>query len=132
MTGTQDPRRVLARQGEDYVVAYLARAGWDVIARNWRTRSGELDIVAREGEWLVFVEVRTRRARRDGSSPALGRPEESVVPRKQMRLVAMVEAYLFEMPCSGPWRIDVIALEMRSDGSVARFNHYRDAVGGRA
>ena len=125
-------RRALGQQGEELGAAYLVKLGYDIVARNWRTRSGELDIVARDGEWLVFVEVRARRIGRAASTPTLGRPEESVTPRKQLRLVAMADAYLFEMPWSGPWRIDVIALEIRPDGAVARLNHLRDAVGGAA
>lgn len=127
---TQDRRRALGRQGEELAVAYLAQQGYHIVTRNWRTRSGELDIVAREGEWLVFVEVRARRTRGDASVPALGSPEESVTPRKQLQLVTMADAYLFEMKWDGLWRIDVIALELRADGSVARMNHLRDAVGG--
>ena len=123
-------RRALGEQGEELAAAYLIKLGYDIVARNWRTRSGELDIVARDGDWLVFVEVRARRIGRDAASPMLGRPEESVTPRKQLQLVAMADAYLFELPWSGPWRIDVIALEIRPDGSVARLNHLRDAVGG--
>jgi putative endonuclease len=132
MADPQNRRILLARQGEDYAAGYLEREGWDVIARNWRTRAGELDIIAREGAWLVFVEVRTRRIGRDGSSPVLGSPEESVTPSKQMRLAAIAEAYLFEMRWQGLWRIDVIALEMRPNGSIARLNHLRDAVRGNA
>ena len=126
----QDRRKALGRQGEDLAAAYLVQQGYDIITRNWRTRSGELDIVAREGEWLVFVEVRARRTRGGASVPALGPPEESVTPRKQLQLVTMADAYLFEMQWDGFWRIDVIALELRGDGSVARMNHLRDAVGG--
>jgi putative endonuclease len=128
----RDRRRALGRLGEDLAVAYLARQGCDIVTRNWRTRSGELDIVARDGDWLVFVEVRTRRIGSGASVPALGSPEESVTPRKQLQLVALADAYLFEVPWSGPWRIDMIALELRADGSVARLNHLRDAVGGTA
>ena len=123
-------RRALGQQGEELAAAHLVKLGYDIVAHNWRTRSGELDIVARDGEWLVFVEVRARRTGRAATEPTLGRPEESVTPRKQLQLVAMADAYLFELPWSGPWRIDVIALEIRSDGSVARLNHLRDAVGG--
>ena len=123
-------RRALGQQGEELAATYLVKLGYDIVARNWRTRSGELDIVARDGDWLVFVEVRARRIGRTASAPTLGRPEESVTPRKQLQLVAMADAYLFEMPWNGPWRIDVIALEIRPDGSVARLNHLRDAVGG--
>jgi putative endonuclease len=126
----QDRRKALGRQGEDLAAVYLAQQGYHIITRNWRTRSGELDIVAREGEWLVFVEVRTRRTRGGVSEPLLGSPEESVTPRKQLQLVTMADAYLFEMKWDGFWRIDVVALELRADGSVARMNHLRDAVGG--
>lgn len=123
-------RTSLGRRGEELAAAYLAAQGYTVIARNWRTRAGEIDIVAREGEWLVFVEVRTRRLRRRDAVPVLGAPEDSITPRKQVRLAAMAEAYLFEMPFEGPKRIDVIALEIAPDGSVHRLNHLRDAVGG--
>ena len=128
--GGKSGRRSLGRQGEDIAAVYLEGLGYDLIARNWRTRSGELDIIARDGEWLVFVEVRARRAAGGGRPPAMGSPEESVTPRKQVRLVAMSEAYLFELPWPGPWRIDVIAMELRPDGRIARLNHLRDAVGG--
>jgi putative endonuclease len=128
--GAQAQRRSLGRQGEDIAAAYLAGLGYELVARNWRTRAGELDIIARDGDWLVFVEVRARRAAGGGRPPAMGSPEESVTPRKQVRLVAMSEAYLFELPWPGSWRIDVIALELWPDGRVARLNHLRDAVGG--
>jgi putative endonuclease len=123
-------RQSLGRQGEDLAAAHLESLGYELLARNWRTRAGELDIVARDGDWLVFVEVRTRRAADGGGTPLLGRPEESVTPRKRERLRAMVDAYLFESPWPGPWRIDVIALELRRDGAIARLNHLMDAVGG--
>jgi putative endonuclease len=89
-----------------------------------------VDIVARDGDFLVFVEVRTRRLSRDGTSPNLGRPEESVTPRKQLQLARLAYTYLYDFPWNGPWRIDVIALELARDGHTARFAHYRDAVGG--
>lgn len=122
----------LGRQGEAIAAEYLIGRGCEIVVRNWRTRSGELDIIARDGEWLVFVEVRTRRAARGGAAPAFGRPEESVTPRKQLQLIAMSDEYLFQMPWDGPKRIDVIALELWPDGRVARLNHLRDAVGGAA
>ena len=86
---THDRRKALGGQGEDLAAAYLGQQGYDIITRNWRVRAGELDIVARDGDWLVFVEVRTRRIERGASVPALGSPEESVTPRKQLQLVAL-------------------------------------------
>jgi putative endonuclease len=123
-------RKRLGSQGEDLACAHLAGLGWQIVARNWRTRRGEIDIVARDGEWLVFVEVRTRRAAPRGGDPYLGPPDDSITPRKQLQLAAMAEAYLYDMPWNGPWRIDVIALELVADGAVTRLAHYRDAVGG--
>lgn len=123
-------RLALGRQGEQAAADYLVAQGYTLLARNWRTRAGELDIVARDGAWLVFVEVRTRRAAAGGEAPLAGTPEESVTPRKQLQLIAMADAYLFEQPFDGPKRIDVIALELAADGSVVRLNHLRDAVGG--
>ncbi len=127
-----DGRRTTGRQGEDRAVAYLEQLGYAILARNWRTRRGELDIVARDGACLVFVEVRTRRVGRRRDAPALGSPEESVTPRKQLQLAAMADEYLFQMPWDGPKRIDVIAVELAADGSLSRLAHYRDAVEGMA
>ncbi len=127
---SRDPRRSLGRLGEDTAAAYLETQGYTLLARNWRTRAGEIDIIARQGEWLVFVEVRSRRAARGGGAPAFGYPADSVTPRKQMQLVRLVRAYLAEMPWRGFTRIDVIALEFGPDDRVTSQEHYRDAVGG--
>ncbi len=127
---SRDPRRSLGRLGEDTAAAYLEGQGYTLLARNWRTRAGEIDIIARQGEWLIFVEVRSRRAARSGGAPALGYPADSVTPRKQIQLVRLVHAYLAEMPWHGLTRIDVIALEFGPDDRVTNLEHYRDAVGG--
>jgi putative endonuclease len=130
MTPAADSRKSLGRLGEDAAVAYLEEQGYTLVARNWRTRTGELDVIARDGEWLVFVEVRARRAAQRDAAPHFGTPADSVTPRKQLKLAAMAEAYLFEIPYPGPWRIDVVALELDRNGAVVRLEHYRDAVGG--
>jgi len=125
-----DWRKPLGRLGEELAAGHLESLGWQIVARNWRTRRGEIDVVARDGDWLVFVEVRTRRASRSGGAPFLGRPEDSVTAKKQLRLAHMAEAYLFTMPWSGPWRVDVLALELDAHDAVTRLEHFRDAVGG--
>ena len=122
MSPTPDHRRALGRRGEDLAAEYLAGLGFRIVGRNVRTRYGEMDIVAREGETLVFVEVRSRRDDR------LGSPEESVDARKQAKLVALAEAYLATLPeppvaC----RIDVVVVEVRA-GAVRRLELIRDAV----
>jgi putative endonuclease len=124
----------LGAQGEQLAAAHLAGLGWQVVTANWRPHGaglrGEIDLVARDGEWLVLVEVRTRRSGARGAPPHLGPPEDSLTPRKQLQLAAMALAYVHEMCWAGPWRIDVIALELGRDDSVTRLAHYRDAVGG--
>jgi putative endonuclease len=129
MNNAAGQHRNLGMLGEDLASEYLKREGWQIVARNWRTRRGEIDITARDGKCLVFVEVRTRRVSPYGGDPYLGRPEDSVTPRKQLQLARMAEAYLFDVPWSGPWRIDVVALELNRDDTVARLAHYRDAIG---
>lgn len=120
-----DQRRGTGQRGEELAAAHLARQGYEILARNWRCRAGEMDIVARQGETLVFVEVRTRRGRR------LGTPEESVTPAKQARLIEVAQTYLQEMELAGaPWRIDVVAIVLDGRGQVRRFNHLESAVGG--
>ncbi len=119
-----DRRHGLGRAAEAWAAGYLERQGYTILARNWRAPGGELDIVARDGPWLVFVEVRARRGE------ALGSPEESVTPAKQARLARLAEAYLAGCGWDGSWRIDVLALHYRLDGELAECNHLRDAVGG--
>ena len=70
----------VGRYGEDVAAAHVVGRGWDVLDRNWRTRDGELDLVALDGDELVVIEVKTRR------SIAFGHPAEAVTPRKLARL----------------------------------------------
>lgn len=72
-----DARVRLGRLGEDLASAELVRRGYEIEARNWRCRLGEVDIVARHEDLWAFFEVRTRRGREYGT------PEESVTPAKQ-------------------------------------------------
>ncbi|RME50739.1 MAG: YraN family protein [Caldilineae bacterium] len=117
-------RKATGAYGEQLAAAYLNRQGYEIVARNWRCPAGEMDIIARQGETLVFVEVRTRRGTR------LGSPEESITPAKQARLVDIARTYLAEMDCAGcDWRIDVIAIVLNRRNQIARFNHLRWAVG---
>ncbi len=118
-----DPRRALGRLAEDQAAAHLAGQGWQILTRNWRRRGGELDLIAREGATLVFVEVRSRAAGSRGGSP-----EESVGPDKRRRLRLLAEQYLQEHPWAGPCRIDVVAIVIDGAGRVQRLDHYRDAA----
>jgi putative endonuclease len=119
-----DDRQALGRRGEDLAARHLAAKGYEIVARNWRCENGELDLVARDSDCLVMVEVRTRRGQ------ALGAPEESVTLAKQARLVTLGQAYVLEIGWLGDWRIDVIAIEMDRRGRLLRLEHYENAVTG--
>ena len=91
--------------------------------RNFRSREGEIDIIAEKDDFLVFIEVRTRR------SLSFGTPEESVTAQKKERLIALTQAYMQDredLPSS--WRIDVVALELGPRGEVSRLELIENAV----
>ncbi len=101
-----DGRRSLGLFGEELAVAHLQSLGYTIVERNFRARSGEIDIVAEDRDTLVFVEVRTR------SRTDTGHPLESVNHRKQRQVIAMARYYLLkrQVPQSRPCRFDVIAV----------------------
>ncbi|MCS6801685.1 MAG: YraN family protein [Chloroflexota bacterium] len=113
----------LGRLGEAIAADALERAGLHLLARNVRFPEGEIDLVAAEGDTLVFVEVRTRRG------GAFGSPEESVTLRKQERLVRAAQRYLQQAGReTADWRIDLVAVELDPDGRLLRVEHLRAAV----
>jgi putative endonuclease len=117
-------RQALGKFGEDAAAAYLQRQGYVIVERGWRCPIGELDIVARRGLQLVFVEVRARR----GLATA---PEETITPRKRARLAQLAYTYLdaHTLALDGSWRIDVVAVVVGADGRVLRLTHLESAVG---
>ena len=107
MTRLPDERAAAGREAEESVCAYLGERGVRVVERNFRARGGEIDIIARDGDVLAFVEVRFREE--DGH----GLPEESVGPLKRRRIVAAARAYLATIPPDS-WRearFDVAAVD---------------------
>jgi putative endonuclease len=105
-----EARLTFGKYGEDLACDELERRGYAVVTRRYRTVHGELDIVARDGECLVFVEVKARQ----GSS--FGDPEEAVTLQKQQRLVWMATDYLARhhlehLPC----RFDVVGVNTATD-----------------
>lgn len=111
-----DARRQTGSDGEQQAVEYLRRQGYKIVDRNWRQGIGELDIVARQKDELVFVEVRTL------ETQAFGLPEESVGPRKQRQLARLATAYVQHVKHAGEWRIDVIAIDREG------LRHVKNAV----
>jgi putative endonuclease len=120
-----EARRSQGNAAEERACRHLDRSGFTIVERNFRTRGGEIDIVARKGDVLVFVEVRSREV------PDFGSPEESVTPAKRRRIVATARRYLSNVPPS-TWRearFDVIAVEGSGDAAVLR--HYPAAFDAR-
>ena len=83
-----DARRAFGQAGEDRAAAWYRARGYRVLARNWRCRDGEIDLVVSRGRTLVFVEVKTRRSDRFGT------PAEAVTSRKQRRLRTLAARYV--------------------------------------
>jgi putative endonuclease len=107
--------RLRAQWGEALAAWFLRFKGYRVEARNWRCPQGELDLVCRDGETLVFVEVKTR------ASTAAGDPEDAVDRRKQQRLVRVATAYLAQLGGeTPPCRFDVVAIERSRLGPWVR------------
>jgi len=130
VSATKDRRKSTGARGEAIAAQHLERNGFSIVETNWRRRIGEIDIVARDGAALVFVEVRTRRSNQVGAA------EESITAVKQRRLADLAQLYLQVLestgrPWAGPWRIDVVAvaIDPRS-GEVAGLNHLVNAIEG--
>lgn len=103
----------LGRFGEAWAVGHLVRLGYQIVERNVRFRVGEIDIVAREGPDLVFVEVKCRRTSRYGP------PEDSITPARFARLQAAIDSYLAQRSLDPPsYRVDVVAIEVGGNGRV--------------
>ena len=102
-------RQTLGKTGEDLACRELERRGYVIVARRYRRRGGELDIVARDGATLVFVEVKTREGR------AFGEAAEAVTPFKRRRIAQLALDYMVRHHLSGcPCRFDVVSIHFDS------------------
>jgi putative endonuclease len=116
------PTRALGQAGERAAARFLERRGLVILAKNLRSRLGEIDLLARDGSTLVFVEVKARRG-------APGDPPEAAVDaRKRLRLMRLALGYLAarrlgERPC----RFDVVGVSLDEDGRVTGIRHLAHA-----
>ena len=120
-------RQRLGQRAEDLVATRLAAAGWEIVERNARTRYGELDLVAFDGDALVFVEVKAGRA---GSTFGPERPVLSVDPRKQRRIRRLATAWLGEhrgLLHYAEIRFDAVGVTFDRAGRVADYEHIEGA-----
>jgi putative endonuclease len=117
--------RWTGNRGEDLALKYLAKKGYALVERNYRTRHGEIDLIVRSERALVFVEVKLRRG------TGFGDPLEAVTPRKQARIRQIAELYLAEK--GGDFvagfeevRFDVVGILLSGAGKP-RISHIEDA-----
>ncbi len=125
MTRTLRPshRQSIGRWGENLAATYLEQRGLTLLDRNARTPYGELDLVLRQGDVVVFVEVKTR------TSAAYGLPEEAVTPAKRAHLLDAAQHYLQNHPeLDGDWRVDVIAIQGRPGQPDLSIEWFENAV----
>jgi putative endonuclease len=117
-----DGRISLGRVAENLAAEYLERSGLRVLARNWRRREGEIDIVAEDSGALVFVEVRSR------TGEESGHPLEAVTPRKRAQVIRSARVYLNEETwAASEFRFDVVGVTFWEDGRAPRLDYVRDA-----
>ena len=112
---------LLGASGEALAEDHLRDLGYAIVARDVRTPIGQLDLVARDGNTLVFVEVKTR------AGHGFGLPQESVDARKIRKLRQLALYYLKQTPHRGPVRFDVLGLTVRQ-GKLLRVDHIKNAI----
>lgn len=113
-------RKVIGAHGEDQAAKYLKAHGYRIIEKNWRCRLGEIDLVAKEADTLVFCEVKTR------SNQSFGHPLEAITASKKERLRRLGEAYIQAAPgTNAALRFDVISII--ENGGNSRLEHIKDA-----
>ena len=102
----------------------LEAAGYEILGRNYRSRYGEIDIIATVDNLIVFVEVKER------TIGSLGRAEEAVDERKIQRILTTADHFVLEYPkfADHIWRLDLIAITRRRDGSVLQKRHIENLV----
>jgi putative endonuclease len=111
----------LGQWGEKVAADYLKQQGYILLGLNIRTPYGEIDILARQEDTLVFVEVKTRR------SASLGYPEISITPQKFSHMVSAAESHLLEHPeLTLGWRIDVISIRRKAQEELPEIVHFEN------
>jgi putative endonuclease len=103
----REPPRAVGQAGEEAAVQYLLQQGYRILQRNYRCRFGEIDLIAREGKTLAFIEVKTRRSQRFGPASS------AVTLEKQRHLIKASQVYMAQMGKSDELcRFDVVTIEM--------------------
>lgn len=114
--------KYLGSKGEDLAIRFLKGKGYRIIARNYKTAAGEVDIIAKDGSTLVFIEVKTR------SGSLFGQPFEAVDKRKRQKLKNIALLYLKKLGEEPPVRFDILSILY--DNGKEEIEHIKDAFEG--
>lgn len=106
-------------KGENLAAEFLKQKGFEIVARNYRFKRSEIDLIAKRENWLIFVEVKTR------SSREFGHPEEFVTNLKVFQIYQAAEEYIFSTDWHGHVRFDVVSVMM---GETTEIEHFEDAI----
>lgn len=128
-----DPRHATGRNGERLAAAHLERLGFGILARNLRTSAGEIDLIARRGELIVFVEVKAVRLRHGARPPEQGAAAalERLGPRQRLRLRRLAAAWLREtrtpLGAGAELRFDAVGVVIDAAGDLVALDHVEAA-----
>jgi putative endonuclease len=106
-------------KGENMAAIFLQEKGFEIVARNYRHKHAEIDLIAKRENWLIFVEVKTR------SSDAFGQPEDFVDDFKARKIMEAAEEYIFSKNWLGHIRFDIVSVKM---GAKPEIMHFEDAI----
>lgn len=109
----------IGKKGEDLAEAFLVNKGFSIVAKNFRHKKAEVDIIARKDDWLIFVEVKTR------TTVAFGEPEAFVDAKKARMIFSAAEEYIFSTNWHGHVRFDVISVKLGKETEIV---HFEDAI----
>lgn len=107
------------REGENMATEFLKKKGFEIVARNYRFKRAEIDIIVKKDDWLLFIEVKTR------SSSAFGEPEAFVDLAKARMIFSAAEEFIFSTDWNGHVRFDVVSVKL---GAEPEIRHFEDAI----
>ncbi len=113
-------QQVTGKRGEDIAAEYLTKLGYTILERNWRIGKAEIDIIAKDAEILIFVEVKTR------SSAHFGSPEESISTYKENLIIDAAGRYMEQIGHDWEIRFDIISI-LFDNKNLPIISHYKDA-----
>lgn len=108
--------------GEEIAREYLKKQGYKIVEQNFKTKYAEIDLVARENDELIFVEVRTKKGE------LFGTPEDSLNKKKLRKLRFNAQGYITKNRWEGPYRIDAICIVLKPDNTIERLDHYQNII----